>query len=49
MTEEYIDVLKDRFQYLCEVGEEGPELAELDALRIILRLWDIDEVNGHLV
>ena len=49
MEDEYLNVLKQRFVYLYEVGEDSIEIEELDAIRIILRLWDISEVDGYEV
>lgn len=49
MEDEYINVLKQRFVYLCEVSEDGIEMEELDAVRTILRLWCIYEVDGYEV
>lgn len=52
MEDEYINVLKQRFVYLYEVGEDGEdsiEMEELDAVRTILRLWCIYEVDGYEV
>lgn len=49
MEDEYLNVLKQRFVYLYEAGEDSMEMEELDAVRTILRLWDISEVNGYEV
>lgn len=52
MEDKYLDVLKQRFVYLYEVGEDGEDgvdMEELDAVRTILRLWDISEVDGYEV